>query len=55
MFGFRVLPRRRGARTVGQINHWRRLSKGYEQVPQTSEPMIYAAMSLAITRRSVRY
>jgi len=53
--GFQVLPRRWVVeRTLGWLNRWRRLSKDYEQLPQTSEAMIYATMSLIMTRRLAR-
>jgi putative transposase len=53
--GFHVLPRRWVVeRTLGWLNRWRRLSKDYEQRPQTSEAMIYATMSLIMTRRLAR-
>jgi putative transposase len=55
MTGFHVLPRRWVVeRTFGWLNRWRRLSKDYEQLPQTSEAMIYATMSLVMTRRLAR-
>jgi putative transposase len=55
MVGFEVLPRRWVVeRTFGWLNRWRRLSKDYEQLPQTSEAMIYATMSLMMTRRLAR-
>jgi len=55
MLGFQVLPRRWVVeRTFGWLNRWRRLSKDYEQLPQTSEAMIYATMSLIMTRRLAR-
>jgi len=55
MVGFEVLPRRWIVeRTFGWLNRWRRLSKDYEQLPQTSEAMIYATMSLVMTRRLAR-
>jgi putative transposase len=55
MLGFQVLPRRWVVeRTFGWLNRWRRLSKDYEQLPQTSESMIYATMSLVMTRRLAR-
>jgi len=43
--GFVVLPRR-GARgrTFGWLYRFRRLSKDYEMLPETSEAGIYAAM-----------
>ena len=53
--GFQVLPHRWVVeRTFGWLNRWRRLSKDYEQLPQTSEAMIYATMSLVMTRRLAR-
>ncbi len=53
--GFQVLPRRWVVeRTLGWLNRWRRLSKDYEQLPQTGEAMIYATMSLIMTRRLAR-
>lgn len=55
MTGFQVLPRRWVVeRTLGWLNRWRRLSKDYEQLPQTSEAMVYATMSLIMTRRLAR-
>lgn len=54
--GFEVLPRRWVVeRTFGWLNRWRRLSKDYEQLPQTSEAMIYATMSFVMTRRLARF
>ncbi len=54
--GFEVLPRRWVAeRTFGWLNRWRQLSKDYEQLPQTSEAMIYATMSFVMTRRLARF
>jgi putative transposase len=53
--GFHVLPRRWVVeRTFGWLNRWRRLSKDYEVLPQTSQALIYAAMSLIMTRRLAR-
>lgn len=55
MVGFEVLPRRWIVeRTFGWLNRWRRLSKDYEQLPPTSEAMMYATMSLVMTRRLAR-
>ena len=55
MTGFHVLPRRWVVeRTFGWLNRWRRLSKDYEQLPQTGEAMIYATMSFVMTRRLAR-
>lgn len=53
--GFHVLPRRWVVeRTFGWLNRWRRLSKDYEVLPQTSQALIYATMSLIMTRRLAR-
>jgi putative transposase len=53
--GFQVLPHRWVVeRTFGWLNRWRRLSKDYEQLPQTSEALIYATMSFVMTRRLAR-
>lgn len=53
--GFQVVPRRWVVeRTFGWLNRWRRLSKDYEVLPQTSQALIYAAMSLIMTRRLAR-
>jgi putative transposase len=55
MTGFHVLPRRWVVeRTFGWLNRWRRLSKDYEQLPQTGETIVYATMSLVMTRRLAR-
>ena len=55
MTGFQVLPRRWVVeRTFGWLTRWRRLSKDYEYLPQTSQAMIYASMSLIMTRRLAR-
>lgn len=55
MTGFQVLPRRWVVeRTFGWLNRWRRLSKDYEVLPQTSQALIYATMSLVMTRRLAR-
>ena len=44
--GFRVLPRRWVVeRTFAWLGQNRRLSKDYEYLPQTSEILIYIAMS----------
>ncbi len=50
--GFQVLPRRWVVeRTFGWLGNYRRLSKDYEILPETSEAMIYAAMIHIMTRR----
>jgi putative transposase len=53
--GFHVLPRRWVVeRTFAWLGHNRRLSKEYEYLPQTSETMIYLAMSRLMLRRLTR-
>jgi len=50
--GFVVLPRRWVVeRTFAWLGRYRRLSKDYEQLPETSEAMIYAAMVRIMLRR----
>lgn len=50
--GFQVLPRRWVVeRTFAWFGRYRRLSKDYETLPETSEAMIYAAMSRLMVRR----
>ena len=50
--GFVVLPRRWVVeRTFGWLNNYRRLSKEYEELPNTSESLIYLAMSHIMLRR----
>ncbi len=50
--GFQVLPRRWVVeRTFAWLGRYRRLSKDYEALPETSEAMIYAAMSRLMVRR----
>lgn len=50
--GFQVLPRRWVVeRTFAWLNNYRRLSKDYEQVPETSEAFIYVAMTHLMVRR----
>jgi len=50
--GFQLLPRRWVVeRTFGWLNNYRRLSKDYEELPQTSEAFIYLAMSHLMVRR----
>ena len=53
--GFVVLPRRWVVeRTFAWLGRYRRLSKNYEQLPETSEAMIYAAMVHIMLRRLAR-
>ena len=53
--GFEVLPRRWVVeRTFAWLGRYRRLSKDYEQLPETSEAMIYAAMVHIMLRRLAR-
>lgn len=50
--GFQVLPRRWVVeRTLGWLGRWRRTSKDYEYLPETSECVIYAVMSRLMLRR----
>lgn len=50
--GFQVLPKRWIVeRTFGWLNRYRRLSKDYEELPQTSEVLILMAMSHLMLRR----
>jgi putative transposase len=50
--GFKLLPKRWIVeRTFGWLNRYRRLSKDYEELPETSESMIYLAMINLMTRR----
>lgn len=50
--GFQVLPRRWVVeRTFGWLNNYRRLSKDYEELPASSESLIYLAMSHIMVRR----
>ena len=50
--GFVVLPRRWVVeRTFGWLGRYRRLSKDYEQLPESSENMIYIAMTNLMLRR----
>lgn len=53
--GFQVLPRRWVVeRTFGWLNGSRRLSKDYEQLIETSEAMIYIAMTRIMLRKLAR-
>jgi putative transposase len=53
--GFQVLPKRWIVeRTFGWLNKWRRLSKDYEVLPETSEALIQLAMINLMVRRLAR-
>jgi putative transposase len=53
--GFQVLPRRWVVeRTFAWLGKYRRLSKDYEFLPETSEAWIYAAMIHVMVRRLAR-
>ena len=53
--GFKVLPRRWVVeRTFAWLSHYRRLSKDYEYRTDTSETMIYLAMTHLMIRRLSR-
>jgi len=50
--GFVLLPHRWIVeRTFGWLNRWRRLSKDYERLTETSEALIYATMSRMMVKR----
>jgi Transposase and inactivated derivatives len=51
---FEVLPKRWVVeRTFGWFNHYHRLSKDYERLPEMSEAAIYAVMTRIMLRRLV--
>jgi putative transposase len=53
--GFEVIPKRWIVeRTLGWFNRYRRLSKDYEYLPQTSEAMIRVVMIHLMVRRLAR-
>jgi putative transposase len=55
MPAFTVLPRRWVVeRTIAWIGRYRRLSKDYEYLPESSDTMIYLAMSRLMLRRLTR-
>jgi putative transposase len=50
--GFKLLPHRWVVeRTIGWLNHYRRLSKDYEYHPKSSEAWVYIAMTHVMLRR----
>ena len=50
--GFEILPKPWVVeRTFGWFNYWRRLSKDYEVLPETSEAFIYIGMTRLMLRR----
>ena len=50
--GFQVIPKRWVVeRTFAWLNQFRRLSKDYEESPQTSETIIYMAMTRLMLKR----
>lgn len=54
--GFVLLPRRWVVeRTFGWLGRYRRLSKDYEVLPETSEATLYAAMTHLMVRRLARH
>jgi putative transposase len=53
--GFKLLPRRWVVeRTFGWLGRSRRLSKDYERLPESSETMVYWAMTRLMVRRLAR-
>src|SRR4028118_1618574 len=54
--GFQVLPKRWIVeRTFGWWNQYRRLSKDYELLPETSESMIYTVMIRLMLKRLAQF
>ncbi len=52
--GFVLLPRRWVAgRTLAWLGRWRRLSRGYEHLPEVSEAMVILAMICLMLHRAV--
>jgi putative transposase len=53
--GFKLLPRRWVVeRTFGWLGRYRRLSKDYERLPESSEAMVYWAMTRLMVQRLAR-
>lgn len=53
--GFKLLPRRWVVeRTFGWLGRYRRLSKDYERLPESSETMVYWGMTRLMVRRLAR-
>lgn len=53
--GFTVVPKRWVVeRTFGWLNNFRRLSKDYEELTETSESFIYMTMSILMVKRLVK-
>jgi putative transposase len=53
--GFKLLPRRWVVeRTFGWLGRFRRLSKDYERLPESSEAMVYWGMTRLMVRRLAR-
>src|SRR5260370_18489174 len=50
--GFKVLPRRRVVEPAfGWLGRYRRMGKDYERLPESSEAMVYLAMTPIMARR----